>query len=84
MQEHRDQIDFTAPAGGTTCFPRLRSGRDSRPLCQALAGAGVLVAPGDCFGAPAHMRIGFGAQREGYAEALELFGGVLARHPELV
>jgi hypothetical protein len=27
---------------------------------------------------PAHMRIGFGAQREGYAEALEIFAGVIS------
>jgi aspartate/methionine/tyrosine aminotransferase len=48
-------------------------------LCEALARAGVLVAPGDCFDAPAHMRIGFGAQREGYAEALALLADVLRR-----
>ncbi|HUQ09880.1 MAG TPA: pyridoxal phosphate-dependent aminotransferase [Steroidobacteraceae bacterium] len=78
MHEHRDQLEFTAPAGGTTCFPRWRDGRDARPLCVNLAKAGVLVAPGDCFDAPAHMRIGFGAQRAGYADALSIFGEVLA------
>ena len=77
MATHRDVLDFAPPAGGTTCFPRLRDGRDARPLCESLARAGVLVAPGDCFDAPAHMRIGFGAQREGYAEALRIFGEVL-------
>jgi aspartate/methionine/tyrosine aminotransferase len=79
MAEHHEQLDFTAPAGGTTCFPRLRDGRDARPLCEALARDGVLVAPGDCFEAPAHMRIGFGALREGYSQALEIFAGVLRR-----
>jgi aspartate/methionine/tyrosine aminotransferase len=78
MDEHRDVLVFPAPAGGTTCFPYLRDGRDARPLCEALANAGVLVAPGDCFDMPAHMRIGFGAQREGYAEALEIFAGVIS------
>jgi aspartate/methionine/tyrosine aminotransferase len=78
MEEHRDVLAFPAPAGGTTCFPYLRDGRDARPLCEALAKAGVLVAPGDCFDMPAHMRIGFGAQRDGYAQALEIFGEVLA------
>jgi hypothetical protein len=29
--------------------------------------------------APAHLRIGFGAQRTGYAEALAVFGEVLAK-----
>jgi aspartate/methionine/tyrosine aminotransferase len=77
MHAHRDVLGFSAPAGGTTCFPHLRDGRDARPLCEALAKAGVLVAPGDCFGMPAHMRIGFGAQREGYADALAIAGEVL-------
>jgi aspartate/methionine/tyrosine aminotransferase len=79
MESHRDQLEFPPPAGGTTCFPRLRDGRNARPLCEALAKAGVLVAPGDCFDAPAHMRIGFGAQREGYAEALAIFADVLRK-----
>lgn len=78
MASHHELLEFSPPAGGTTCFPRLRDGRDARPLCEALARAGVLVAPGDCFDAPAHMRIGFGAQSEGYAEALRIFGEVLA------
>lgn len=78
LERHQDVIAHAAPAGGTTCFPHLRDGRDARPLCAALAKGGVLVAPGDCFGMPAHMRIGFGAQREGYQQALEIFARVLA------
>lgn len=83
MDAHGGIFEFTPPAGGTTCFPRLRSGRNARPLCEALARAGVLVAPGDCFEAPAHMRIGFGAQREGYSEALAVFAEVLAAGADL-
>jgi aspartate/methionine/tyrosine aminotransferase len=78
MHEHRDVIGWTPPAGGTTAFPWLRDGRDSRPLCEALARAGVLVAPGDCFDMPAHFRVGVGALREGYDAALEVFRAVLA------
>jgi aspartate/methionine/tyrosine aminotransferase len=79
MSRHRGVLGWAPPSGGTTCFPWLRDGRDARPLCDALAKAGVLVAPGDCFDMPAHMRIGFGAMRSGYADALEIFGGVLAK-----
>ena len=79
MAEHAEVLEFAVPAGGTTCFPKLRSGRNARALCEALAKAGVLVAPGDCFEAPAHMRVGFGAVREGYGDALEVFAEVLAR-----
>jgi aspartate/methionine/tyrosine aminotransferase len=79
MDEHRAVLGWAPPDGGTTCFPWLRDGRDSRPLCEALAKAGVLVAPGDCFDLPAHFRVGFGALRSGYADALEIFRRVLAK-----
>ena len=78
MDEHRAVLGWAPPEGGTTCFPWLRDGRDARPLCEALAQAGVLAAPGDCFEMPAHFRLGYGAMREGYAEALGIFRGVLA------
>jgi aspartate/methionine/tyrosine aminotransferase len=78
MHEHREALGWTPPAGGTTCFPWLRDGRDSRPLCETLAKAGVLVAPGDCFDMPAHFRVGVGSLSSGYADALEIFRAVLA------
>jgi aspartate/methionine/tyrosine aminotransferase len=78
MTRHAGRIGWAPPTGGTTCFPWLRDGRDARPMCEALAKAGVLVAPGDCFDMPAHFRAGFGALRTGYAEALETFARVLA------
>jgi len=79
MEEHRAKLGWAPPAGGTTCFPWLRDGRDSRALCEALAKQGVLAAPGDCFDMPAHMRVGFGALRSGYADALGILRDVLAR-----
>jgi len=79
MDEHRSMLGWAPPAGGTTCFPWLRDGRDARALCEALAKAGVLAAPGDCFDMPAHVRVGYGAMRSGYAEALGIFRDVLGR-----
>ena len=78
MEDRRDVLDWAAPGGGTTCFPWFRDGRDARPMCDALAKAGVLAAPGDCFDMPAHFRVGFGAMRSGYADALAIFSRVLA------
>jgi aspartate/methionine/tyrosine aminotransferase len=78
MHEHREALGWTPPAGGTTCFPWLRDGRDARPLCEALAKAGVLVAPGDCFEMPSHFRLGVGALVNGYQDALDIFHSVLA------
>jgi aspartate/methionine/tyrosine aminotransferase len=68
-----DILAWVKPAGGTIAFPWFRDGRDSRPFCEALAKAGVLVAPGDCFGEPSHMRVGFAAQDDGFGEALRIF-----------
>ncbi|WP_164155332.1 pyridoxal phosphate-dependent aminotransferase [Sandarakinorhabdus rubra] len=71
------RLSWTAPHGGTTCFPWFSDGRDSRPFCEALARAGVLVAPGDCFGHPQHVRIGFAHQEAGFATALERMAALL-------
>src|SRR5690349_11821880 len=72
MDAHQDVFDWVPPAGGTTAFPWLLDGSNARELCTTVAGAGVLLAPGDCFDAPEHFRLGFGAQAEGFARALEI------------
>ena len=77
MNAHEDTLGWVAPAGGTTVFPWLRDGSDARELCVALAKAGVLFAPGYTFDAPEHFRLGFGAQAEGFAEALNIVSDVL-------
>ena len=71
-------LAWTRPHGGTTCFPAFADGRDSRPFCQRLAEAGVLIAPGDCFGHARHMRIGFAQQADGFGEAINRFAAALA------
>ena len=67
------------PEGGTTAFPWFTDGCDSRPFCEMLAKVGVLVAPGDCFGYPAHMRVGFAQQTHGFDVALAKMTDVLER-----
>lgn len=72
-------LSWSRPRGGTTAYPWFSDGRDSRPFCEALARAGVLVAPGDCFGQPDHMRIGFTQQAEGFDIAIGRMAEALAR-----
>jgi aspartate/methionine/tyrosine aminotransferase len=72
MQEQRSRFSWVRPLGGTVAFPWRLDGRDARPMCEAFARAGVLVAPGDCFEAAAHFRVGFGAQAEGFQQALDI------------
>jgi aspartate/methionine/tyrosine aminotransferase len=78
MDRHRDAIGWLPPKGGTVAFPWLLDGRDSRPICQALAREGVLTAPGDCFAAPEHFRVGIGAQVSGFQDALDIASRVFA------
>lgn len=70
-------LEWNRPQGGTTCFPRFSDGRNSRAFCQDLADSGVLIAPGDCFGHPSHMRIGFAQQAEGFGDAVGRIGAAL-------
>jgi aspartate/methionine/tyrosine aminotransferase len=70
MENHGDVMSWVRPQGGTIAFPWFADGRNSRAFCSELAGQGVLVVPGDCFGAPKHVRVGLGAEADGFAEAI--------------
>jgi len=74
MAEHRDVLGWISPEGGMTAFPWLVSGENSRTFCQAATERGILLAPGDCFDAPSHFRLGFAAAGENFSKALERFG----------
>lgn len=71
MAEHRDTFGWIRPRGGMTAFPWLLGEKDARPFCQAAAERGVLLAPGDCFDASEHFRIGFAASGDRFAQALD-------------
>ena len=71
MSEHSEAIGWIRPRGGMTAFPWLTSGEDSREFCKAAAERGIILAPGDCFDAPPHFRLGFAAlTTEKFTEAL--------------
>jgi aspartate/methionine/tyrosine aminotransferase len=74
MSEHRDLLGWIPPQGGMTAFPWLVSGDDARPFCQAATEHGILLAPGDCFDAPSHFRLGFAAAGDNFSQALDRFG----------
>jgi aspartate/methionine/tyrosine aminotransferase len=78
MSEHRDAIGWIPPRGGMTAFPWLLSGENSRAFCQAAAERGVLLAPGECFEAPSHFRLGFGATSENFPDALNRLGELIS------
>jgi aspartate/methionine/tyrosine aminotransferase len=74
MSEHRETLGWIPPRGGMTAFPWLVSGENSRTFCQAAAEQGILLAPGDCWDAPAHFRLGFAAMTDKFPEALDRLG----------
>ncbi|HEY1976277.1 MAG TPA: aminotransferase class I/II-fold pyridoxal phosphate-dependent enzyme [Candidatus Baltobacteraceae bacterium] len=76
MTQRRDTFGWIRPLGGMTAFPWLLSGDDARGFCRTAADRGVLLAPGDCFGAPDHFRIGFAAAGDRFADALERLAGI--------
>jgi aspartate/methionine/tyrosine aminotransferase len=71
MSEHQETIGWIPPRGGMTAFPWLVSGENSRAFCKAAAEQGILLAPGDCFDAPAHFRLGFAAITDKFPDALD-------------
>lgn len=79
MADHRDVLGWIPPQGGMTAFHWLLSGEqlrqeNARPFCQAATEHGILLAPGDCFDAPSHFRLGFAAAGEDFSKALDRFG----------
>ena len=77
MGEHREALGWIPPRGGMTAFPWLVSGENSRAFCRAAAEQGILLAPGDCWDAPSHFRLGFAAMTDRFPHALDRFGEFL-------
>ena len=75
--EHADTMRWLRPSGGMTGFPWLVNGSDTREFCRRLAKRGILIVPGDCFGEPSHVRIGFAATGEPFPLAMERFSDFL-------
>jgi capreomycidine synthase len=75
---HDDLVTLAPPIGGVSVFPRLEGVPDTADFCEELfQKRGVLVIPGSCFGAPGHVRIGFGGRREPLVEGLEQLADAL-------
>ena len=77
MADHHDVLGWIPPQGGMTAFPWLVSGENARPFCQAAAENGILLAPGDCFDAPSHFRLGFAAAGDNFPGALDRLGALV-------
>lgn len=71
-------IEITPPDGGVTVFPRLTGIDDTADLCHELGrDHGVLLVPGNCFGHPCRVRLGFGGESGSFATGLEILTALL-------
>jgi aspartate/methionine/tyrosine aminotransferase len=74
-------VEAVPPALGLTAFPRLAGVQDTRALADHLVRAfDVGVVPGEFFGRPGHVRLGFGQEPEALRLALSRLGEGLADH----
>jgi capreomycidine synthase len=74
----RDRLSLALPAGGVAAFPRLHGMANTDAFCDELFKRdGVLVIPGSCFGAPEHIRLGYGGSTRQLTEGLERLSGAL-------
>ena len=76
-------FEFYAPQGGSTCFPRLKTGEPVEGFCERLLeDSGVLLMPANHFDSlthtqAAHFRIGLG--RKDFEECLKHFEAFLQK-----
>ena len=71
MDRHAGFLDWTAPRGGVTVFPRLHTISDVDAFCHRLLREhSVLLVPGSCFGRPQHVRLGFGGSTASLQQGL--------------
>ncbi|MFC7196098.1 aminotransferase class I/II-fold pyridoxal phosphate-dependent enzyme [Halosimplex aquaticum] len=70
-------LDWHLPAGATGFLTVPDAFESSDAFCRALVGEGVVVAPGEAFGHPGYVRVGFGADRETVIDGLDRTGRVI-------
>lgn len=80
MTQNADVVDWVRPGGGVVAFPRLRHVADTEVFCDRLMrDYGVLTVPGECFGCPGHLRLGFGGPTSELEQGLDAMSQLLRR-----
>jgi capreomycidine synthase len=80
MDAHQEQVQWVAPKGGVSSFPRFADVDDIENFCRRLIlREGVLLVPGTCFGHPHHVRLSFGANIKILQTGLLLLSDFLQR-----
>ncbi len=78
LAEHDGLVTADLPAAGVLVFPALTGIADTRPFCHRLMrDHGVLVVPGECFGVPGYVRVGFGGLPDDLRRGLDALSAAL-------
>ena len=82
MEKHEETFSWFKPRAGYVAFPKCKLKVDIRQFCTELVEEmGVLLTPGDCFGFPDHVRIGYGkVDRRILSEALDIVDQLIERY----
>jgi aspartate/methionine/tyrosine aminotransferase len=80
FQHHNDVFSWHPPHGGSLCFPRLTSEKNSFDFCHNLiANTGIMLLPSRIFDyGDHHVRVGLG--RENLGEILDVLDDYLPIH----
>ncbi|HEY5835776.1 capreomycidine synthase [Streptomyces sp.] len=78
LAAHDGLVSADLPQAGVLLFPALTGMADTRPFCHRLMREhGVLVVPGECFGVPGHVRVGFGGRPADLRRGLDALSAAL-------
>jgi capreomycidine synthase len=80
IERHREFVDWAPPKGGVCAFLRMPGGADVETFCHRLAREyRVLLVPGNCFGHPGFVRLGFGGSTPKFEEGLSRLSDLLVK-----
>ncbi len=76
LERRAELFRWVRPSAGPIGFPRVSGVEDVRAWCEGIAErASVLLLPGDVYGEPSHVRLGFG--RANLEQAIERLDGAI-------
>ncbi|MBP0017399.1 MAG: capreomycidine synthase [Cyanobacteria bacterium SBLK] len=79
IEKHKSYVEWVKPNGGVTAFVKIIGQSDTEEFCRCLAKKhSVMLVPGNCFGYPQYVRLGFGASTEEFKKGLDYLSVHLA------
>jgi len=80
LEQFGDRMDWRAPQCGAICFVRYRGTLEALDLAERVrAEESILLEPGEHFGWPRHLRMGYGNAPAEFRQALDALGPPLRR-----